>query len=433
MVLLAATGLFYSWNKSDLLAYRGVLVGYASVSTVAFAVYASSFFFRPVWRANLALVTVSTVLSLYVIEGFQWFTNYNIDQGHYGAALAAGEDFDEREKIEVIEDLRAKGVDAWPPVTPYMYLGSGGLSGTQGLIYPLGGLSHRVTVVCNETGRYMVYESDEHGFNNPEGSHQAKDIDVAIVGDSFAQGFCVAPGDDMAGVIRSGRFRVLNVGMGGSSLLLELAILREFVLPVKPRVVLWVYYEGNDLADLEAELADPYLSQYLDASFCQGLLARQQEADGLLTEFTNQLWQDEPRRTGNATPVLNFLKLKRVRTLLGYRSTAAPEPSQDFMQIMSLARDGVTRAGGTLYLVYLPTWARYALNEDEDYLARNKTLDIVRGLDIPVIDLHESMSSHPDPLSLYPFRANGHFNAEGYAMLANQIVERLKHDGIGPR
>lgn len=62
-----------------------------------------------------------------------------------------------------------------------------------------------------------------------------------------------------------------------------------------------------------------------------------------------------------------------------------------------------------------------------------ETLNIVRGLDIPVIDFHRTLSSHPDPLSLYPFRVNGHFNVQGYALLANQIIRRLKRDGMGPR
>ena len=193
MVLLAAVGLFYSWNKSDLLAYRGVLVGYASVSAVAFVLYGSSFFFRRNWRANLALLTVSTVLALYAVEGFQWLRNSNIDQGHRSAALAAGKDYDQRTKVAVVEDLRAESVDAWPTVTPYMHLGSGGLMSNGGALYPLGGLSRVMTVVCNETGRYLVYESDEHGFNNPYATHRAEEIDLAIVGDSFAQGFLRRP------------------------------------------------------------------------------------------------------------------------------------------------------------------------------------------------------------------------------------------------
>lgn len=54
---------------------------------------------------------------------------------------------------------------------------------------------------------------------------------------------------------------------------------------------------------------------------------------------------------------------------------------------------------------------------------------MVSGLGIPVVGFHQAISKHPDPLSLYPFCVNGHFNAEGYAMLAKQIAKRL--DGVG--
>ena len=34
-------------------------------------------------------------------------------------------------------------------------------------------------------------------------------------------------------------------------------------------------------------------------------------------------------------------------------------------------------------------------------------------LDIPIIDIHnEVFKTHPDPLSLFPFRIAGHYNAE---------------------
>lgn len=47
--------------------------------------------------------------------------------------------------------------------------------------------------------------------------------------------------------------RTLNLGMGGIGPLHELAILKEYGSVVRPKVVLWVYYEGNDLADLSHE------------------------------------------------------------------------------------------------------------------------------------------------------------------------------------
>ena len=50
-------------------------------------------------------------------------------------------------------------------------------------------------------------------------------------------------------------------------------------------------------------------------------------------------------------------------------------------------------------------------------------------LDIPIIDIHnEVFKTHPDPLSLFPFRIAGHYNAEGYRLVAEAIRKQLDAD-----
>ena len=50
-------------------------------------------------------------------------------------------------------------------------------------------------------------------------------------------------------------------------------------------------------------------------------------------------------------------------------------------------------------------------------------------LDIPIIDIHnEVFKIHPDPLSLFPFRTPGHYNAEGYRLIAEAIEKQLAVD-----
>ena len=430
MVLLSIAGLYYSWNKSELLAERGVLHAYAVVSGVIFLLYASCFWCGRGVRSNLALVTVSTLLSVYAVEGFFWVTGYSTD--HYGAVRAAGGDFDTRETVEVIADLRAQHVDAWPSVLPAMHLGSGGLAVGGDRIYPLGGVPEKVTVVCNESGRYMVYESDEHGFHNPRGLYAMDSVDLAIVGDSFAQGRCVDPGEEVSAILRDKGYGVLNLGIGHNSLLLELAGLTEYALPMQPRVVLWMYFEGNDLVDLKRELTDDLLPSYLKDGFSQALLERREEVAVVLQDFVNQQWAEEARKKKRATPVKNFLKLKRIRTLLGQRSATEIEVIPEFTEILATAKRRIERTSGTMYFVYLPAWARYALQEDEPYLARPEVLQTVRELDIPIIDFSETVTARNDPLSLFPLRVQGHYTAEGYALLAEHIAQRLRKDGMLP-
>jgi lysophospholipase L1-like esterase len=86
-----------------------------------------------------------------------------------------------------------------------------------------------------------------------------------------------------------------------------------------------------------------------------------------------------------------------------------------------------------MYFVYIPDYTRYNQRprDDNTLFHREEILDIVRKLGIPIIDVHKLLSHHPDPLSLYPFRVHGHFNGEGYRMIAEYLQQSI--DELGPR
>ncbi len=75
-----------------------------------------------------------------------------------------------------------------------------------------------------------------------------------LIGDSFTQGSCVLPGEDFASQIRIlTKQSAISLGMSGNGPLIELASLKEYGLQKKPQIVLWFYFERNDLEDLRNE------------------------------------------------------------------------------------------------------------------------------------------------------------------------------------
>ncbi|HKY09990.1 MAG TPA: hypothetical protein VJQ55_17210, partial [Candidatus Binatia bacterium] len=160
---------------------------------------------RPSPRVSAAVLWSSTVVSLYALEILLAFWpllpgNTSDVSPNERRQLAArfGVTFDARAAIEVLSAMQARGVDAVPAVSPAVLLEeqAGGFlksairsDGTE--VLPLAGVSNKATVLCNETGTYVVYPSDEHGFHNPRGLWRSGRIDVAVVGDSFVHGFCV--------------------------------------------------------------------------------------------------------------------------------------------------------------------------------------------------------------------------------------------------
>jgi lysophospholipase L1-like esterase len=129
-------------------------------------------------------------------------------------------------------------------------------------------------VHCNEAGKYVIYESDEHGFHNPKGIWGTNSLDIVALGDSFTQGSCVASDENFVSVIREHYPKTLNLGMSGQGPLNTLATLKDYVQALKPNVVLWFFFEGNDVADLFYERQSPLLMRYLDG-FSQRLGERQ--------------------------------------------------------------------------------------------------------------------------------------------------------------
>ena len=63
--------------------------------------------------------------------------------------------------------------------------------------------------------------------------------------------------------------------MSGTGPLHQLAILKEYVAPLKPKVVLWNFFEGNDLQELVIENNNKILKKYLNNSFSQNLKEEQ--------------------------------------------------------------------------------------------------------------------------------------------------------------
>src|SRR5262249_55402503 len=140
------------------------------------------------------------------------------------------------------------------------------------------------TLLCNESGSYVSYESDEHGFNNPRGLWTQGSVKIVALGDSFTHGYCVADDKNFIALVRRVHPGTVNLGMAGDGPLLMLATFREYVRVVKPRVVLWFYFEGNDLADLVHERTSTILTRYLEDGFSQNLIDRQIEIDKALSD-----------------------------------------------------------------------------------------------------------------------------------------------------
>ena len=292
--------------------WSAIAVYYVVPAAVAVLLFAS-LRLKPLARLGLLVAGVSFTVSIYIVElllalasGQQASVFSMLDtqlqlqpvmtrllrspnKQQLAAELArdSGRPIDSRSPAEVLDDFRRNGTDAIPIMTATNDLlithpdgtatSAVAIDGRE--LIPLGSVSGAVTLLCNESGEWISYRSDSRGFNNPDDVWRSDRVDVAALGDSFTHGYCVPGGSSFVDLIRQHDRATLNLGMAGDGPLMMLATLKEHLPRITPRIVLWFYYEGNDLVDLQTERKSALLTSYLRTDFLQPDLARQRDID----------------------------------------------------------------------------------------------------------------------------------------------------------
>jgi hypothetical protein len=381
---------------------------------------------------KLLIATSSALLGLFLFE-FVLVVRGPRSELEARAAVARelGRAFDSRTRLEVVDALRNDGVDAWPTMKPYLMLDQEAPSGEDDALLPLGGISGSTSVYCNEGGAYSVFETDEHGFRNPTGIHREGSVEAVLVGDSFGNGACVRTREDPASLLSSEGLSTLSLASPGNGPLIELATLVEYAAPLRPPIVLWFYFEGNDLTNLSDETRSSLLRRYLQRGFSQELRTKQRDVDDRLREFSNS-WEVAARAKDEGAGLRRlraFLTLYHVRTLLGWTSRQTDyESSVDmFCRVIARAGETVNAWGGRMLFVYLPSWYRYTPGGDGGALRmRSSIQECVERSDIPFVDFDAVISSSDDPLGFFSLGVNPHYNASGYRRLADMVLAKLR-------
>jgi hypothetical protein len=315
--------------------------------------------------------------------------------------------------VDLEPELR-EGERAWHPLTP--------------------GPGHALVLLCHENGPLVSYRADRFGFQNPDSLWDEAPPDVAVLGDSYTAGVCVDRSETMPARLRSS-LRVLDLGMNGAGPLQELALLREYVAPLAPRTVLWVYYEGNDLWDLGREAERDWLLAYLDPAHSQRLVEHRDALDARYRVWIDSLVAEQSASAAAAAPPAGTsalgaaLRLRALRSIVPFR---VPLPSRGsplglLPEVLTRARDDVAAWGGRLVLVYMPAYERYAALVGEAVEGRRELLAFAETSGIPVIDLHEAFLALGDPTTLWVSPVQ-HLTPEGYALAAETIARALQRE-----
>jgi GDSL-like lipase/acylhydrolase family protein len=301
----------------------------------------------------------------------------------------------------------------------------------------------------NFTGRIsrgdfdFTFRTDEHGFRNP--SPWPKRADVVVVGDSMAFGYGVDDEQAWPHLVTEAlpATTIVNLGMIGAAPQQYLRILEAFGLDLRPKLVLFMLFPGNDLDDAQS------FQQWLDAdtgrSYGEWRSPSGQPASlGPLRQLLERSYLITFLRAARkslaasvAAGAIEFEDGRRVQLVPAVYQTAAKaahpgDPVFDLvLTTIERARDLTRERGGRFLVLLMPT-------KEEVYLPRLgepapplveafKAALTKRG--IGSIDLTPEFRARSEVAAPLFYEIDGHPNAEGCRLIAQVITDRLKEFG----
>ena len=302
-------------------------------------------------------------------------------------------------------------------------------------IIPFKGPVNKPTLGAGEDGYRRTIYNDKYGFQNPNYVYK-KEIDIMIIGDSFALGMPFSEKDDIAGRIRkNGNLNAINYGISGAGPLLSLAVLSEYGPFFSPKKVYYLFFEGNDMDDLITE-KNSFLVNYL-SDYTQNLYKNHDEVKIFLEDYEKIIYEilpykDKSNRIVKKTQnkfyenFKDFLELGSLKDILFSRSFHSFKEKEDLELMVSTLKKmkEITEGwGGEINFVYIPSWHRYNQKFSFVNYSYKKKIRNLSGLSkIKFIDIVEVFANqNVEPLNLYNFGL--HFNDKGYEIVSNTIAQ----------
>ena len=226
---------------------------------------------------------------------------------------------------------------------------------------------------------------------------------MLLIGDSFTEGVCEDENNDIAGILRN-KFEIntSNLGISGGGPLLSLAALIEYGTNFKPDFVIYLYYEGNDMADLNLS-KETFLINYLD-DFKQNLIDRNDEVKEFLTDYENLAYEafkkeieteynkfdvnvgeeiKKSKKREKIEMVKDFFELQKLKTFFLTSSTYGHENTIDkklFTRILRKFKSETAQWNGKFIVVYLPEWNRFNQKSFTHFFHKKKIESIINCL-----------------------------------------------------
>lgn len=284
---------------------------------------------------------------------------------------------------------------------------------------------------------------DHNGFRNATDLESA---DIVVIGDSFVEGALVPYDEIMTSRLAEDLgVTVANLGQAAYGPQQELIVLERYGLPLKPRVVVWCLFGGNDFQDVR--IYEDAL-QNLDLLHAPARFVTRSLTRNALLKLARMTTPKPEARDDDAMSRHAWLPLADGTRELVYFAAETPVPSAHAEQVVTetlrTARQRVESAGGRFLVVYIPSkydaYCRSIVphNPREETMRRRSTICFtktplafataaIEDLETRCLcgPLHDQARAGRPPY----FPDDTHWNAHGHATAARAIAAHLRQRG----
>ena len=265
----------------------------------------------------------------------------------------------------------------------------------------------------------------------------------------MAEGLPFDNNDNISGVInKKTNFNSINLGIGGSGPLTSLGVLKEYGKYFQPKNIIYLFFEGNDLADLLRE-KNTFLVNYANNNFNQDLFNSTAELELfykdyeiLYNKILPKLLQKENELKNKPIMMIDNKvnlkeKLKDILELQSLKKLFIPKDYyfnkrekidyKLFEKILLQMNSETKRWNGKFYFVYLPDWNRYNMNFSvSHYLLKKKIMKINEKNKFNFIDIdREFKKRNYDNINIFNNSLYGHYTKKGFEIISDVIIEKI--------
>ncbi len=314
--------------------------------------------------------------------------------------------------------------------------------------------SHTKMIHCYRNNEWIFFKSDRYGFNNLD--FYWDNYDTVIVGDSFGVGECVPNEFSIAKLVNNSEKikGLVNLSQTGNGPLLELATFLEYADHNKTKNLIWLYYEGNDLYELNEEIKITELLNYLKKdAYNQNLKKHQLDINSHIKKFIvnkKKIVKEKLKNNGDINTksfyaeksnvftnnsifknLINFIKLSYFREKIEfflYIDEKLADTSEVFFEIIFKANKKIKSNSGNFYFVYLPAFREnYNYKQIKNFeLSQKKIINRLREKNIEVIDIYKDLYLKKDNLNEIFDKTNGHYTLKANREISEIIKNKIR-------